>query len=539
MSASEQVSPAELSESTEGAAGATQVVRGRRGLPAWVVGVCGGLATIGLATVLAGLAFATGMSSGTGLYASVGSAFIDRTPLWLKDFAVNVFGTSDKLALLVGMGIVLTVISALIGWATARWRVIGLVAFAVLGAIGLGAVMTRANAQPVDGLIVMLGVLAGLAVLAFGIPGGAQATADATSGTDQEPTGLRAPDRRTVFAGAAGVAATLAGSRLVSPAATPLEVPASSLQIASRVSVPAAASIGVEGVAPFIVPNQDFYRIDTALVVPSVDRNAWSLKVTGMVEREVTITWDDLTKRGMREALVTLACVSNEVGGDLVGNAVWTGWPIRELLALAGPKSGADMVLQTSVDGWTCGTPLTALTDDRNALLAVLMNGEPLPREHGYPVRSVVPGLYGYTSACKWVTEMKVTTFAQDVGYWTPLGWSAQAPVKTASRIDTPRNGSAVPAGTVMLGGVAWAMHRGISKVEVQIDDQPWATATLADEPTIDSWRQWKYAWQATSGSHTVRVRATDGTGAVQTSASAPPAPDGATGLHTITMRVD
>jgi DMSO/TMAO reductase YedYZ molybdopterin-dependent catalytic subunit len=288
-----------------------------------------------------------------------------------------------------------------------------------------------------------------------------------------------------------------------------------------------------------VVANADFYRIDTALVVPRLDATQWRLRVTGMVDREVEIDWATLQGKPMREALVTLTCVSNEVGGDLIGNAVWTGWPVRELLAMAGPQAGADMVLQTSADGWTCGTPLTALTDDRNALLAIRMNGEPLPFEHGFPVRLVVPGLYGYVSATKWVTELKVTTFAKDQGYWTPRGWSAKGPIKTASRIDVPRVGATVPAGRVAVAGVAWAQHRGIRKVEVQVDDGPWQQARLAEEPTIDAWRQWVLPWDATRGSHTIRVRATDGLGELQTSVEAPPAPDGASGWHTITVRVD
>jgi hypothetical protein len=241
----------------------------------------------------------------------------------------------------------------------------------------------------------------------------------------------------------------------------------------------------------------------------------------------------------MQDALVTLMCVSNEVGGDLTGNAVWTGWPVRELLKMAGPQPGADMVLSTSIDGWTAGTPLSVLTDDRNALLAIAMNGEPLPLEHGFPVRMVVPGLYGYVSATKWVTELKVTSFADDEGYWTPRGWSARGPVKTESRIDVPRSGDRVKTGTVAVAGIAWAQHRGIKAVEVRVDDGPWQAARLAEEPTIDSWRQWVLQWQAVKGSHTITVRATDAEGMVQTAQEAPPAPDGATGWHTITVNVD
>ena len=307
----------------------------------------------------------------------------------------------------------------------------------------------------------------------------------------------------------------------------------------TKLAIPAGADLKVPGLTPYIVPNADFYRIDTAIVVPRIDANDWKLKVTGMVEREVEIDWKTLQGKQMQEALVTLTCVSNEVGGDLVGNAVWTGWPVRELLAMAGPKAGADMVLQTSIDGFTASTPLGALTDDRNALLAIRMNGEPLPFEHGFPVRVVVPGLYGYVSATKWVTELKVTTYAADVAYWTPRGWSATGPIKTASRIDVPQAGAVVKAGTVAVAGVAWAQHTGISKVEVQVDQQPWAQARLAADASIDTWRQWVYEWDATPGSHDVRVRAYDAKGQVQSPLEAPPAPDGATGIHVVNVRVE
>ncbi|MCC2592809.1 molybdopterin-dependent oxidoreductase [Tessaracoccus sp. OS52] len=268
-----------------------------------------------------------------------------------------------------------------------------------------------------------------------------------------------------------------------------------------------------------------------------MDPDSWRLRVTGMVEREIEFTFDELLGEELVEALVTLACVSNYVGGDLVGNAVWTGLPVRELLARAGVEDGADMVLSTSVDGFTAGTPLVAMTDDRNALLAVAMNGEALPAQHGFPVRLVVPGLYGYVSATKWVTELKVTTFAADEGYWTPRGWSALGPVKTAARIDVPKSGN-VSAGSVVLAGVAWAQHRGISRVEVRIGEGQWQETTLAAEPSIDSWRQWMFTWQADPGEYEIAVRATDGFGEVQTEALADPAPDGATGWHTIRVTV-
>lgn len=258
-----------------------------------------------------------------------------------------------------------------------------------------------------------------------------------------------------------------------------------------------------------------------------------------MVENEVEIDFAELLALPLEESTTTLACVSNYVGGDLIGNATWLGYPIRELLARATPRSGADMVLSRSQDGFTAGTPLEALTDGRNAILAVGMNGEPLPLEHGYPVRMVVPGLYGYVSATKWVVELKLTRFDQEQGYWTPRGWSELGPVKLSSRIDVPRAGTTAPAGSVVIAGVAWSQHVGVSAVAVQVDDGPWQNATLADAISVDTWRQWAYTWaNATAGEHVVRVRATDTAGTVQTSATSDVAPNGATGLHEISVSV-
>ncbi|HNP15300.1 MAG TPA: molybdopterin-dependent oxidoreductase, partial [Terrimesophilobacter sp.] len=302
--------------------------------------------------------------------------------------------------------------------------------------------------------------------------------------------------------------------------------------------IPSGASLDVPGIAPLVTGNSDFYRIDTALIVPSIDLATWSLRITGLVDNEVTLTFDELLALPLEESYTTLACVSNYVGGGLIGNALWLGYPIRHLLERAGPKSGADMVLSRSADGFTAGTPLTALTDDRNAILAVAMNGTPLPAEHGFPVRMVVPGLYGYVSATKWVTELKVTTFAADAAYWTHRGWSARGPVKLSSRIDTPRQSGTVSAGTVVVAGVAWSQHVGISRVQVRVDDGPWSDAELADALSADTWRQWLYRWDARQGRHTLTVRATDANGMVQTAVQTDVVPDGATGLHSIDVTV-
>jgi DMSO/TMAO reductase YedYZ molybdopterin-dependent catalytic subunit len=308
---------------------------------------------------------------------------------------------------------------------------------------------------------------------------------------------------------------------------------------------PVPPTVQPKGVAlpSFVTSNADFYRIDTALSVPQLSRSDWQLKIHGMVDREITYRFDDLERFEVVEKVVTLTCVSNPVGGDLISNAAWTGYRVRDLLAEAGVHSDADMVLSMSIDGFTAGTPVDALTDNRDALLAVGMNGEPLPTPHGYPARLVVPGLYGYVSATKWVVDLEVTRFDRAEAYWTRLGWSPRGPIKTESRIDVPRSGQDVAHGPVTFGGVAWAQNRGVRGVEVRIDSPnkqgDWQPADLGAGYSNDTWRLWSFNWQATQpGSHTITVRATDNTGAVQTSEEADPVPDGATGWHTVSFAV-
>ncbi|MFS0705838.1 molybdopterin-dependent oxidoreductase, partial [Cellulomonas sp. 179-A 9B4 NHS] len=301
---------------------------------------------------------------------------------------------------------------------------------------------------------------------------------------------------------------------------------------------PADVQVDVVGAEPWATPPAAFYRIDTALVVPQVDPSTWRLRVHGLVEQEVELTWDELLASDLVEAWVTLACVSNPVGGDLVGNQRWLGLPVREVLARARPTADADMVLSRSVDGFTASTPIEALTDDRAALLAVAMDGAPLPPEHGFPVRLVVPGLYGYVSATKWVTDLEVTRFDRAEAYWTRRGWSARGPVKTQSRIDVPRNGSTVAAGDVVVAGTAWAQHRGITGVQVRVDDGPWEDAELAGDGGVDTWRQWRWRWTgASAGSHRLHVRASDPDGP-QTGVPQGVVPDGATGYHRVDVTV-
>ncbi|MGW3348657.1 molybdopterin-dependent oxidoreductase [Nonomuraea rubra] len=302
--------------------------------------------------------------------------------------------------------------------------------------------------------------------------------------------------------------------------------------------LPAGADLRIGGLSPFVTPNKDFYRVDTALVVPQVDPAEWTLRIHGMVDRPVELTFADLLKLPLTEADVTLTCVSNEVGGPYVGNARWLGARMADVLRRAGLRADADMLLSTSADGFTCGTPVDVVMDGRDALFAVAMNGEVLPVDHGFPVRQVVPGLYGYVSATKWVVDIKVTRFDRDQAYWTPRGWSAMGPIKTQSRIDVPRQGGSLKAGPATIAGVAWAQHTGVDAVEVRVDRGQWREARLAEVPGPDTWRQWAIDWAATPGEHTIEVRATDASGRTQTEQPAPPAPDGASGWHAVTVQV-
>jgi DMSO/TMAO reductase YedYZ molybdopterin-dependent catalytic subunit len=301
-------------------------------------------------------------------------------------------------------------------------------------------------------------------------------------------------------------------------------------------ALPATVAVDVPNMTPFVTPNADFYRIDTALVAPQVPTSDYTLRIHGMVDNEIELSFEELLEREMVERDITLTCVSNEVGGRYVGNARWLGTRLDDLLREAGVQPGADQVVGRSVDGFACGFPVAAAMDGRDALVVVGMNGEPLPVEHGFPVRLVVPGLYGYVSATKWLTEIEVTTFADFDHYWLRRGWAQEAPIKLMSRIDTPRGLATVAVGTVPIAGVAWAQTVGIAAVEVSIDDGPWQPAQLGDVTTKDTWRQWVLPWEATAGRHTVTVRATDADGAIQIEDRAEPIPDGASGFHQIVV---
>ena len=302
--------------------------------------------------------------------------------------------------------------------------------------------------------------------------------------------------------------------------------------------LPAGTDLHIPGLSSFITPNSTFYRVDTAIVLPEVDPQKWQLHIHGMVDREITISFAELLRKPLIEHYVTLTCVSNPVAGPYIGNAKWLGASLASIIREARPKAGATQLLCTSVDGFTSGTPLQAVLDGPDALLAIAMNGTALPVEHGFPARMVVPGLYGYVSATKWVTDINVTTYAAQTSYWAQRGWSQQAPIKTESRIDVPLGGATINPGRTAVAGVAWAQHKGIDAVEVRVDQGPWHEATLAAVPGIDTWRQWVWYWDATPGNHVIEARATDDTGYTQTAVQAPPPPNGATGYPSITATV-
>jgi DMSO/TMAO reductase YedYZ molybdopterin-dependent catalytic subunit len=514
--------------------------------PSWVWYAFGTLvatlAGVGVGHLVAGL-----VSPDVSPVPAVGSAVVDATPTPVKEWAGGTFGTVAKPALVVSVSVVTLVAAALIGLLARRHRApaLGLLGLLAL-APAVGAVL-RPAPTGVDILpgaaTALVGVLsAGWLLGLLDRWGDAAADPASGAGPDDRPRQDGSSSRRHVLAAAAGLGAVAAtggvlGTVLTRSGASPeVALPAPTEPLPP---LPAGLESRIEGISALRTPNAQFYRIDTALVVPRVSTDSWSLTVDGAVDRPFTLTFDELLALPMVEADITLCCVSNEVGGPYIGGARWLGVRTRDLLERAGVQSGADQILSRSTDGMTISTPLQALTDDRDALVAVAMNGEPLPALHGFPARLVTPGLYGFVGATKWLTRMTATTYAQDSAYWTDRGWATDAPILTQSRIDTPRSQSSVAAGTVTVGGVAWAQGRGIDAVEVQVDDGPWRQATLGPDAGIDYWRQWYLEWQATPGRHTLAVRATDGTGATQTDEQADPYPSGATGWHGLVVEVE
>ena len=514
----------------------------RESLLAALVGVIAALATLAIAEVAALF-----LAPASGPLFAIGGWVIDIVPAWVKQLVIDLFGTGDKVALLVVLGLVVLALAALIGNLEYRRPPLGIVGLVLVGGIAVFAVTTRAEATAVWAVPTVLGMVGGVVVLRVASDRLRRWSVDAEEAGSLGDAGAASVSRRgflTVAIGTAGAAlvagsvarAMNAGTTAVNAVRAALRLPAPAVPAAP---IPAGAALDIDGLAPLVSPNDSFYRIDTALQVPVIDADTWRLRITGMVENEIEVTFAELLALPLQETYVTLMCVSNEVGGNLTGNAKWLGYPIRELLARAVPTAGADVVLSTSQDGFTATTPLEVLEDpDRDSLLAVGMNGEPLPLEHGFPVRMVVPGLYGYVSATKWVVELKVSTFAKESAYWTDRGWSAKGPVKTSSRIDVPTNSSSLSAGTVAIAGVAWAQHVGIEKVEVRIGGEEWVEATLATAISADTWRQWYYEWDAPAGQHTIEARATDADGGVQSGARVPVIPDGAEGWHSVDVRV-
>jgi DMSO/TMAO reductase YedYZ molybdopterin-dependent catalytic subunit len=482
---------------------------------------------------------------------TLGQAIIPLAPPAAIKPVIALFGDNDKLVLVLSTGLGAIVLAGLIGALAVSRRRLATTLLVVAGLVPVIVIIIRPEAGvAVFLLLLRSGVPATLAE-ATDSPDVARGIArdDGPGSRTSHPSPTSDPLSRRRFFGLAGAlgaigAVTIAAGQTVASLAQDAGAAVAKLVLPTpakkAAAVPAAASTGVDGTVPFVTEAKDFYRIDTVLSPPVIDPEQWSLHIHGMVDNEVTLTMDDVLDLPLEEHHITLTCVSNPVGGELVGNATWLGYPVRELLARAQPSTDADMVLSHSFDGFTASTPIGALTDDRAALLAVGMNGEPLTPIHGFPARLVVPGLYGFVSATKWVTELEVTRFDEKTAYWTDRGWDAKAPILVASRIEVPKPLAKVPAGDISVGGTAWAQHSGIDRVEVKLDDGEWTRADLAEEVTIDTWRQWRTDFaEVAAGSHTLTVRATDKDGTVQTSKRRDSIPNSATGHHHIQFRVE
>src|SRR6476646_10053725 len=500
-----------------------------------------GLLTGGVALGVAELTAAVTGPNGAPVIA-VGETAINLTPVPVKEFAIAHFGTHDKAALIAGILMLLAAFAALIGVLAVRRLAYGLAALGVFAAVGVAAAISQGGGLNVVPTLAGTAVAAATLVLmvrAIRGTGPVEGTGLA------EGTGGKGLERRrflVVGAGAAalGVAAGGLGNALlgrfsVASSRAAVRLPGPTVPAPA---VPAGTDLRIPGLTPFMTSNASFYRVDTDLVLPQVSPETWTLTIDGMVDRPVELTFAELLKMPLTEADITLVCVSNEVGGTYNGNAAWLGVPLAGLLRRAGVRAGADQVLSAATDGMTISTPVAAIMDGRNALLAVGMNGQPLPVAHGFPARMIVPGLSGYVSATKWATKLTLTTFARQKAYWTQRGYSAQAPIKTESRIDVPKPLSQVKAGRITVAGVAWAPATGIAKVEVSADNGPWQKATLAASGGIDTWRQWMWGWDARPGLHNLRVRATDNSGATRTPQRPYPVTNSASGWDSVVLTV-
>jgi DMSO/TMAO reductase YedYZ molybdopterin-dependent catalytic subunit len=491
---------------------------------------------------------------------AVGSTVIDATPTPVKEWAVQNFGTADKPILLSSVALVTALAAAGIGLVSrknpslANILVVGL---AMLAGLAAGfrpasapfdivpALLTAAvGAATLTGLRTLIPTLptVGTVTSAARPPAANPAPESPLDHTAYARGSEGAPARRSFLLGAAGVtvgAAALGGlgQKLAAPATLP-----SSVVLPKPQNTLAALPTGIEGkvkgISDFSTPIKEFYRVDTALVIPRIDVDKWVLEIDGKVDNKLSITFAELLKMPMIEKDITLNCVSNEVGGPYISSTRWLGVRVRDLLERAGIQDGVDQILSESTDGMTISTPIEALTDDRDALIAVAMDGEPLPSRHGFPARMVTPGLYGFVGATKWLTKLTATTYAAEQAYWTKRDWLIDGTVKTQARIDTPMGLATYKPGKVAIGGVAWAQTRGIKEVEVRVDDGPWQKATLGPDGGTDYWRQWFWVWDATTGRHDLTVRATDGTGEVQTEKRADPFPGGASGWHSIVVLI-
>ncbi|MFE4519169.1 molybdopterin-dependent oxidoreductase [Kitasatospora sp. NPDC056783] len=501
---------------------------------------------------------------------AIGSTAIDLAPTAVKEWAVRSFGTSDKTVLLAGIYTVMGLLAAALGPLAARRTAAGAVLAAGFGLLGVGAALTRPGAQSADALPSAAAALTAAAVLLALLrpsrsPAASAKPAPPASGPPAPPASAPAvpaaesprhtprpspsaatPGRRGVI----GAGAAIALSAGLAPAARHLSDRRNDIT-AARAAValprprrlapplPPAADLAIPGLAPLRTPTRDFYRVDTALTLPRIDPRRWTLRIHGLVDRPTELSFDDLLALPLEELDHTMSCVSNEVGGPYIATTRWLGASLPALLRRAGVRAGADQVLGRSKDGMTIGTPLDVLTDGRAALLAVAMDSAPLPVEHGFPCRTVVPGLYGYTSATKWLVDLEVTTFAARDPYWVARGWDRTGEVRTASRIDVPAAFARVPAGDVTVAGTAWATHRGVAAVDVRVDGGPWQQAVLAADAGPDVWRQWHHTWHgATRGTHRLETRATDAAGELQGEERRPPFPSGATGWHSTVVTV-